>query len=83
MSVSSQSETIKDEVNRRITQLIADNPRLAPDFLILQAAALIGVSAALGAMGQHENDPEIELFHSEQEQLNEQRFFLNPHRYRE
>jgi len=45
-----QSETIEREVNRRINLLIVDNPRLAPDFLILQTAALIGVSATLGAM---------------------------------
>lgn len=76
-----QSETIEAEVTRRIQQLIADNPRLASDFLILQTAALIGVSAALGASETYEPDPEVELFHSEQEQLAEQRYFLNsPHR---
>jgi hypothetical protein len=76
MSFATQTETLEQEVNRRVNQFIADNPRFAGDFLILQTVALIGVSAALGMMDRAEPDPEVELFHSEQEQLDEQRFFI-------
>jgi len=78
MSIATETETLEQEVNRRVSQFIADNPRFTneKDFLILQTVALIGVSAALTMMDRAEPDPEVELFHSEQEQLDEQRFFL-------
>jgi len=58
MSVATQTETLEQEVNRRVNQFIADNPRFTneKDFLILQTVALIGVSAALTMMDKADDD---------------------------
>lgn len=81
MSIATETETLEQEVTRRVNQFIADNPRFAGDFLILQTVALIGVSAALSMMDKADVDPEVELFYSEQRQIDEQRFaYLRPNR---
>lgn len=59
---SEEITTIESEVRRRITQLIADNERLrGVDYVILETAALIGVSVALAAFEHYEaEEPQTE-----------------------
>lgn len=64
MSIATETETLEQEVSRRVRQFIADNPRFTneKDFLVLQTVALIGVSAALGMMDRaHESEMETIL----------------------
>lgn len=55
MSIATETETLEQEVNRRVSQFIADNPRFTTekDFLVLQTVALIGVSATLTAFANY------------------------------